>query len=71
MIGPGTGVAPFRSFVHETVAKGYGNEKVLHLYFGARNKLNDFHCVDEWDKLVADKKLSMYTAFSRDQDNKM
>lgn len=71
MVGPGTGVAPFRSYIHEAIAKGSGNSKNLHLYFGARNKLGDFHCVNDWEKLVADEKLSLYTAFSRDQDHKM
>lgn len=71
MIGPGTGVAPFRSFVHEAVVKGCGDSKTLHLYFGARNRFGDFHFDNEWEKLVADKKLSLHTAFSRDQDYKM
>lgn len=71
MIGPGTGVAPFRSYIHEVVAKGCGNAKTLHLYFGARNKFSDFHCVNDWEKLVANGHLSLKTAFSRDQDHKM
>lgn len=71
MVGPGTGIAPFRSFVHESIARECGNAKTLHLYFGARNKFGDFHFVDEWEKLVANGKLSLYTAFSRDQDYKM
>lgn len=71
MIGPGTGVAPFRSFVHETVAQGNGDAKSLHLYFGARNKYGDFHFVNEWELLILNKKLSLHTAFSRDQDQKM
>lgn len=71
MIGPGTGVAPFRSFVHEAAVKGYGNCKTLHLYFGARNRFGDFHFIDDWNQLTSDGKLSLYTAFSRDQDHKM
>jgi len=71
MIGPGTGVAPFRSYIYEAVAKGCGNAKTLHLYFGARNRFGDFHCSDDWNKLVSDGKLSLNTAFSRDQDHKM
>lgn len=71
MIGPGTGVAPFRSFIYEIVANGYGDANTLHLYFGCRNRFGDFHCVNDWEKLVADGKLSLYTAFSRDQDYKM
>lgn len=71
MIGPGTGVAPFRSYVYEVAAKGCGNYKKLHLYFGARNKSGDFHFADDWKQLVADEKLTLYTAFSRDQDHKM
>lgn len=71
MIGPGTGVAPFRSFVHEAVAKECGDATTLHLYFGCRNRIKDYHCVRDWEKLVANGKLSLFTAFSRDQDNKM
>lgn len=71
MIGPGTGVAPFRSYIHEVVAKGCGDAKTLHLYFGNRNKFRDFHCFNDWEKLVVDGKLSLYTAFSRDQEHKM
>ncbi|VVC36307.1 Riboflavin synthase-like beta-barrel,Flavoprotein pyridine nucleotide cytochrome [Cinara cedri] len=71
MIGPGTGVAPFRSFVHESIVKGYGDAKTLYLYFGARNRYGDFHFVNDWEKLVANGKLSLFTAFSRDQDHKI
>lgn len=71
MIGPGTGVAPFRSYVFEAVAKECADAKTLHLYFGARNRYGDFHCADDWEFLVADGKLSLFTAFSRDQDHKM
>lgn len=71
MVGPGTGVAPFRSFVYESVAKKCGDAKTLHLYFGARNRFGDFHCVNDWKNLVANGKLSLYTAFSRDQDYKV
>lgn len=71
MIGPGTGVAPFRSFIYEAVAKECGDAETLHLYFGARNRFGDFHFVDDWNHLVADGKLSLFTAFSRDQDHKM
>lgn len=71
MIGPGTGVAPFRSFVYEAVAKSCGDAKTLHLYFGSRNRFGDFHCVNDWEQLVAENKLSLHTAFSRDQNHKM
>ncbi|XP_050436997.1 NADPH-dependent diflavin oxidoreductase 1 [Adelges cooleyi] len=71
MIGPGTGVAPFRSYVYESTTKGSGDAETLHLYFGARNRFGDFHCVNDWEKLVDDGKLTLYTAFSRDQDHKV
>ncbi|XP_050533690.1 NADPH-dependent diflavin oxidoreductase 1 [Daktulosphaira vitifoliae] len=71
MIGPGTGVAPFRSYIHETLSNRTGNGKSLHLFFGARNRLGDFYFEDEWKKLIIENKLLLYTAFSRDQNYKV
>lgn len=68
MVGPGTGCAPFRSFIQERSSNLIpGNI----LYFGCRNKDKDFFCESEWTSLVERGLLTLYTAFSRDQDDKV
>ncbi|CAH2096814.1 unnamed protein product [Euphydryas editha] len=71
LIGPGTGLAPFRSLLQERSFQGIADKHTMHLFFGCRYKNKDFHCKDELEKMVADDKLTMYCAFSRDQDNKI
>ncbi|XP_051893235.1 NADPH-dependent diflavin oxidoreductase 1 isoform X2 [Pristis pectinata] len=68
MVGPGTGVAPFRAAVQERVAKGRtGN----YLFFGCRGKSKDFFCQAEWEDLHQKGLLTLFTAFSQDQDHKI
>ncbi|RZF48149.1 hypothetical protein LSTR_LSTR009838 [Laodelphax striatellus] len=71
MIGPGTGIAPFRSFIAESVATGKANEHLYHLFFGCRNREKDFHFREELEMMGSSNKLSLYTAFSRDQPEKI
>lgn len=71
MVGPGTGVAPFRSYIHERDAEGSAHANNLHLYFGCRNQNGDFHFSEEWLTLQRTNKLSLYCAFSRDQEEKV
>ncbi|AOA64386.1 NADP-cytochrome P450 reductase [Komagataella phaffii CBS 7435] len=76
MIGPGTGVAPFRGFIRERcqqVDNGTPNIGQSILYYGCRNSEQDFLYRDEWptySKKLGDK-FKMYTAFSRENSHKV
>jgi sulfite reductase (NADPH) flavoprotein alpha-component len=70
MIGPGTGIAPFRAFLHERRATGATGRNWL--FFGERNSANDFLYRDELERMAADGHLTrLDTAFSRDQERKV
>jgi sulfite reductase (NADPH) flavoprotein alpha-component len=70
MIGPGTGIAPFRSFLHERRALGATGRNWL--FFGDRSARTDFLYRDELEAMCHDGHLSrLDTAFSRDQENKV
>jgi NADPH-ferrihemoprotein reductase len=51
MIGPGTGVAPFRAFVQERAAQAKAGENVGRtlLFFGCRKQTEDFLYASEWE----------------------
>jgi NADPH-ferrihemoprotein reductase len=51
MVGPGSGVAPFRGFVQERAAQARAGENVgkTVLFFGCRRKEEDFLYQQEWD----------------------
>ena len=70
MVGPGTGVAPFRAFVQErraTEAKGRN-----WLFFGDRQYTHDFLYQLEWQDALADGSLTrLDVAFSRDTPEKV
>ena len=70
MIGPGTGVAPFRSFLHERRALGATGKNWL--FFGERSAATDFLYRDELTAMHGDRHLTrLDTAFSRDQAEKI
>jgi len=70
MIGPGTGVAPFRSFVQERENRDASGKSWL--FFGDRTFTQDFLYQVEWQKYLKDGVLSrMDVAFSRDQKEKI
>jgi sulfite reductase (NADPH) flavoprotein alpha-component len=70
MIGPGTGVAPFRAFLQERVAvKALGRNW---LFFGHRRSNHDFFYEDEFKDMKASGVLTRLTlAWSRDGDEKI
>jgi sulfite reductase (NADPH) flavoprotein alpha-component len=70
MIGPGTGVAPFRAFLQEREAAGASGRNWL--FFGARRFTHDFLYQLEWQDWLKSGVLSRIDlAFSRDQHEKI
>jgi sulfite reductase (NADPH) flavoprotein alpha-component len=70
MIGPGTGVAPYRAFMQEREARGASGRSWL--FFGERNFRSDFLYQTEWQAWLADGLLSRIdVAFSRDRGEKV
>lgn len=66
MIGPGTGVAPFRAFVEHRQAQGGSGPAWL--FFGEQHRRTDFLYQLEWQRHLATGSLSrLSVAFSRDQ----
>lgn len=64
LIGPGTGIAPYRAFLQERLAnKAPGPNWV---FFGERNRSSDFYYEDFWTELEKSKKIRLDLAFSRD-----
>ncbi len=70
MIGPGTGVAPFRSFVQERLAREASGRHWL--FFGDRTFREDFLYQSEWQAHLRSGALDRIDlAFSRDQSEKI
>ena len=70
MVGPGTGIAPFRSFIQERDAQGAEGKNWL--FFGNPHFTQDFLYQVEWQKYVKSGLLTKIDlAFSRDQANKI
>lgn len=70
MIGPGTGIAPFRGFLHDRRATGAKGRNWL--FFGERCAATDFLYREELEGMVADGHLTQLdTAFSRDREHKI
>ena len=70
MVGPGTGIAPFRAFIEhrkETEATGRN-----WLFFGEVHEETTFFYKDEWTRHMKEENLyKLTTAFSRDQKHKI
>ena len=70
MIGPGTGIAPFRAFLHERRAQGH--KGCNWLFFGERRAKTDFLYEQELREMFSMGHLTrLDTAFSRDQVHKL
>lgn len=72
MIGPGTGLAPFRGFIQERAwQKSQGKEvgRTI-LFFGCRNKAQDYIYQEELEAWQNEGVLDLNVAFSRDQAEK-
>jgi sulfite reductase (NADPH) flavoprotein alpha-component len=70
MVGPGTGIAPFRAFVQDRVASRATGRNWL--FFGDQQRANDFLYEEEWsEQLVRGGLARLDTAWSRDQDTKV
>ena len=69
-VGPGTGVAPFRSILNEKIAQQLGKDQ-NYLFFGCRSRSKDFFFETEWSQMASLGFLQVYTAFSRDQVEKI
>jgi len=70
MIGPGTGVAPFRAFLQQRLLfhESQGNHW---LFFGEWNRKSDFFYEEDWERLRKKGHLRLTLAFSRDQEEKI
>lgn len=70
MVGPGTGLAPFRAFICERLFSQSKSGDALGkqiLYFGCRSKHQDYlygNLLENWSDTG---KIELFTAFSRDQ----
>jgi sulfite reductase (NADPH) flavoprotein alpha-component len=65
MVGPGTGIAPFRAFLQERRALGHTGPNWL--FFGDRHRDENFYFRDDLEDMVTDGFLRLDLAFSRDQ----
>ena len=70
MVGPGTGVAPFRSFVMDRATRGAKGRNWL--FFGDQRRASDFLYEQEWSEWLKSGALTrLDLAFSRDQAQKV
>ena len=68
LIGPGTGIAPFRAFLQERLATQAPG--LNWVFFGERNRASDFYYSDFWLELEKQGRIRLDLAFSRDQAEK-
>ncbi|BDM24340.1 bifunctional nitrate reductase/sulfite reductase flavoprotein subunit alpha [Pseudomonas sp. LRP2-20] len=69
MVGPGTGIAPFRAFLEEREVRGAKGKNWL--FFGEQYAATDFYYQEQLKAWQASGHLRLDTAFSRDQAEKI
>lgn len=69
MVGPGTGVAPFRGFMQERMQ--HPSARRNWLFFGEKHRHSHFFYEDFWQQLVDHNLLNLTCAFSRDSAEKV
>ena len=70
MVGPGTGIAPFRAFVQERDAVGAKGRNWV--FFGDQHAATDYLYEDEWNAYLAKGSVTkLDLAWSRDQEQKI
>lgn len=69
MVGPGTGLAPFRAFIEERRTVGASGRNWL--FFGEQRRATDFFYEDELARCAREGFLRLDAAFSRDQPEKV
>lgn len=72
MVGPGTGLAPFRSILQEKeLLADRRKSGPLVLFFGCRRAAADFHLEEDLRRMENSGLLTLFCAFSRDQNDKV
>ena len=70
MVGPGTGIAPFRGFLQERRALGHTGRNWL--FFGEQHRTENFYYREDFEDMVSDGLLNrLDLAFSRDQADRV
>ncbi len=69
LVGPGTGIAPYRAFLQERLSRKAPGRNWL--FFGERNRSSDFYYEEFWLELQQQKRLHLDLAFSRDGAEKL
>ena len=66
MVGPGTGISPFRAFA---LNQKTSNRRQMCVFFGCRSKFKDFYFKEDWEGMS--DRVTLMVAFSRDQEDKV